>query len=172
MIAPKDKERFEKILASASAFAELNPEEIQSILEACELKVLAPREALWAVGGRGEAAFILIEGKVEQTERHPPDGHRVNQYNRPGTLLGLSYLVKGWRHQSAASAMERTTLLRLTRDRFEAMFEAGDPGAFALVDEIAEDLVQEMRDANRRLHEVFGNPAETLRTLRRRVRQM
>jgi CRP/FNR family transcriptional regulator, cyclic AMP receptor protein len=95
----------------------------------------------------------------------------VDQIGSPGEIVGLSYVVKEWRHQSAASAVERTELLRLKRESFQKLFDAEDMAAYRLVDRLAEEVVQEMRDANRRLHEVFGNPAETLRNLRRRVRQ-
>lgn len=164
-------ERYEQLLASTPSFEAFEAGELQALLSICEPKILAPREALWAVGSRGDAAYILVEGRIEQVRRLPPDEKRVDQIDEPGTMVGLSYLVKAWEHQSAATAVERTELLKLDRLEFEKMFEAQETAAFRLVDRLAEDLVQDMRDANRRLQEVFGSPAETLRTLRRRVRQ-
>lgn len=166
----KDVERYSEILSKSSTFSSFEEDELQELIQHCERKILAPRESLWAVGAKGDAAFILIEGRVEQTKRLPPDGQRVEHFSQPGTILGLSYLVQGWNHQSAASVAERSEFLRLSKSRFQEMFDAQESASFHLVDHIAENLVAEMRDANRRLHEVFGNPAETLRTLRRRVR--
>ena len=159
------------VLKETELFAAFTEEELLRLVQACEKKTLAPREPLWAVGSQGGAAFILIQGRVEQVQRLHPDGVRTYQFERPGELLAVSYLVKGWEHQSAASALERTELLRLDRQAFQALFDAEEMAAYRLVDRIAEEVVQEMRDANGRLHEVFGNPAETLRNLRRRVRQ-
>lgn len=170
MMTSKDREKYAEVLKGVAPFAEFSSEELSTLIEAGEPKVLAPREPLWAVGSREDSMYILLEGRIEQIQRHPPDRQQVRQYSRPGCMLGLSYLVKGWRHQSSAVAQERTTLLRLHRSEFEKMFARGELVAFRLTDEIAENLVQEMRDANRRIQEVFGNPAETLRTLRRRVR--
>lgn len=151
-------------------FDALNDEEFDQLVDACDLRTLAPREVLWAVGRQGDACYILLSGRLEQTLTRLPVGRKVEQFDQPGELLALSYLVKPWRHQSSAMAVERSVVLKLDRERFEAMFEAGEPVAFRLVDALAENLVQEMRDANERLHEVFGNPAETLRLLRRRTR--
>lgn len=163
--------RYIATLETTEFFSTFEAEELRRLVEACERKTLAPREPLWAMGAEGSAAYILIQGRLEQVQRLHPDGARSNQIDRPGTLLAVSYLVKGWKHQSAASALERTELLRLDREAFEALFNAQDMAAYRLVDRLADEVVQEMRDANRRLHEVFGNPAETLRNLRRRVRQ-
>jgi CRP/FNR family transcriptional regulator, cyclic AMP receptor protein len=60
--------------------------------------------------------------------------------------------------------------LRVARESFEALFEARESVAFYLIDAIGDYLIADMRQANRRLQEVFGHPAETLRSLRRRVR--
>ena len=158
------------LLADTPFFEQFEREELTSLLECCDSKVLASREALWAVGTPGESAYILLEGRLEKTTRLPPDYRRVDQIDDTGAVLGLSYLVKEWEHQSATTALERTELLQLKRSTFRQMFDDGDIAAYRLVDKIAEKLVMEMRDANDRLHEVFGNPAETLRMLRRRVR--
>lgn len=151
-------------------FEALTADDLATLVGACDRKILAPREALWAVGSVGDEAYILLDGQVELTWRLPPDGHRVDQMGDPGQMLGLSFLVKPWKHESAAMAVRRTEVLVMTRSSFEQLLEASEEAAYFLIDEIAEQLVAEMRDANRRLHEVFGNPAETLRTLRRRVR--
>lgn len=167
----QDISRYQELLGEADFFKDFEKEELRTLIEACDRKTLAPREALWAVGTKGDAAYILVEGRLEQVRRLPPDGTRIDQHDEPGTVIGLSYVVKGWKHQSSATALERTEFLKLERAKFQKMFDTGEMAAYRLVDQLAEDLVQEMRDANRRLHEVFGNPAETLRTLRRRVRQ-
>ncbi len=167
----RDVERYQEILKETPFFSTYEEEELSRLIGVCERKVLAPREPLWALGSPGDSAYVLIGGRLEQTHRFQPDGTRVDQIGRPGEIVGLSYVVKEWRHQSAASAVERTELLRLKRESFQKLFEGGDMAAYRLVDRLAEEVVREMRDANRRLHEVFGNPAETLRNLRRRVRQ-
>ncbi len=165
-----DVEHYRQILAATDFFEDFESSDLDILIKACQRKTLAPREALWAVGSPGDAAYFLIEGRLETSRRLPPDGQRTLQLSQPGELLGLSHLVKEWEHGSTATALERTELLELSRASFKELFDAQEVAAYRLVDHLAEALVREMRDANRRLHEVFGNPAETLRTLRRRVR--
>lgn len=170
MTDSNDVQRYCNTLASTSFFDSFEPDELETLVQACEPKVLATREALWAVGTPGDSAYILVEGRLEKASRLPPDVRQIDQIAEPGSVVGLSYLVKGWEHESAMSALERTEVLRLKRSAFREMFDDEHVAAFRLVDRLAERLVTEMRDANERLHDVFGNPAETLRMLRRRVR--
>lgn len=157
-------------LSAHAFFGQMSTADVGELVAASELITLLPGQALWAPGEVKDAAFVLVSGRVELTFRIQPDGQRQAQYTVPGTLLTLSSLVHSWPHASAGVALERSRLLKLTRTNFMALFEAQRPCAFYLVDAIADDLVEEVRDANRRLHEVFGHPAETLRMLRRRSR--
>lgn len=170
MVTPRDYDRIEKILSQAPFFNEFPPEELELLIQSCQLRRFAPREAIWAVGVPGEGLLILLQGRVERTRRATPAGQQVDQFGQPGALLGLSYLAGDWKRQSTATALEHTELLILKRERFQALLDNKEPAAFRLADKLAEELVQDMREANRRLQEVFGNPAETLRTLRRRAR--
>ncbi len=165
-----DAKTHAEMLAGRGIFADWERSEIEDLVEVCEALTLMPGQALWSPGDPKDAAFILLSGRVEISYRVQPDGQRKDQFTEPATLLTLSSLVHAWEHGSAGSPLERSEVLRLSHDKFRELFEARHPAAFHLVDAIAEDLVQEMRDANRRLHEVFGHPAETLRMLRRRQR--
>jgi CRP-like cAMP-binding protein len=159
-------------LADRGILADLERSEIEDIVETCEALTVMPGQALWSPGDAKDAAYILLSGRVEVSYRVQPDGQRKDQYTEPGALLTLSSLVHTWQHGSAGTPLERSELLRLDCDTFRELFEAGHPATYHLVDAIADDLVQEMRDANRRLHDVFGYPAETLRMLRRRSRDV
>lgn len=170
MVANEKLEQYCQKLASTPFFEDFDDGELESLVAACRSRRLASREALWAVGTPGDSAYFLIDGRLEQTRRLPPDDKRVDQIDETGAMVGLSYLVKQWEHESAVTALERTELLQLDRESFREMFDDGRIAAYRLVDQMAEQLVREMRDANERLHQVFGNPAETLRMLRRRVR--
>ena len=164
-------EEYAALIRQHELFASWDDEAIEALLTRCQPRVYNVGEALWTAGHVGQEAFILLSGRVERTRTVRPDGQRVEQYSQPGQLFSLSSLVQPWEHTSSATPLERTEVLCLEREAFRALFDDEHPAAFHIVDAIAENLVREMRDSNRRLHKVFGQPAETLRTLRRRMRE-
>lgn len=157
-----------ELLRQGDFFARLDTQAIEDCLRASELITALAGQPIWSPEEPKDAAFILVSGRLKLSFRVQPDGQREAQYTQSGTLLSLSSLVHPWPHASACVALERSRVLKLGARDFQRLFEAERPIAFALIDAIADDLVEEMQDANRRLHEVFGHPAETLRMLRRR----
>lgn len=165
-----DTDRYVDTLADRPFFDALEREKLRELVEVCRPRTLITGQAMWSAGEAGGTAYIMISGRVELSWRVQPDGQRQEQVTRPGQLIGLPHLIHEWTHESAAYPLDRTELLRLERSDFQALFDEQHPAAYRLVDAVAEELVEEVRDANRRMHEVFGHPAETLRMLRRRAR--
>ena len=165
-----DDEAYADILRRDAHLDRLEDQQLQELVDRCTHRRMVTGEALWANGDAGESAYVLLSGRVELSWRVHPDGKQKKQITQPATLLGLPHLIHAWEHESAAYPLERTEVLQLERSDFDQLFGAQHPAAYRLVDAVAEELVEEVRDANRRLHEVFGHPAETLRMLRRRGR--
>lgn len=151
-------------------FDDLEEEELEELVEAAESRTLLTGDALWSRGDEGDGAFVLISGRIELTYQVQPDGKRQVQYDDPGVILGAAHLIHDWEHESSAFPRERSEVLKIEREAFQRLFDERHPAAYRVVDALAEQLVEEVRDANQRLQEVFGRPAETLRMLRRRAR--
>jgi CRP-like cAMP-binding protein len=158
-----------EMLSDVEAFSHLAPEAIEVLVEATERRRLMMGESLWTKDEPGSSAFVLVSGRIEISRRVQPGGQRNRQISDVGALLSLPYLIEGWTHESSAYPVERSELLELTGDTFRTMFEDEQPVAYALVDAIADEQVDKMRDVNDRLQRVFGQPAETLRMLKRRA---
>ena len=157
-------------LAEHAPFDRWRPSELDQLVRRCRPRVAHHGESLWATGEPGQRAFILIQGRVERSQHVRPDGHRFWHVEQPGSLLSLTSLVEPWPHTSSGTPLESSLVLELDREVFLKMFHEEHPVAYLLLDAVAEQVVQEMRDANRRVQQVFGQPAETLRMLRRRLR--
>ncbi len=164
-----ESDAYEKRLRGSSHLGRLDEEALAEFVDRCEARKLIAGDALWKAGTRGESAYVVVSGHVELAWSVQPGGQHKDQITEPGTMVGLPHLIHPWEHESSAYPLETTEVLRLDRAQFQEMFEARHPAAYRLVDAVAEELVEEVRDANRRLQEVFGHPAETLRTLRRRA---
>lgn len=163
---------YQTILQANTHFSGLAEHELATLLDASEHLTFLAGEPLWTTDQPLNAAFILLSGRVEQTRHVQPDGLRTQHYEKPGTWLALSSLVQSLPRQGTARALEKVCVLRISRQKFEQLFAEDHPAAYTLTDAIAECLVQDMHDTNRRLHDVFGHPAETLRTLRRRIHKI
>ena len=157
-------------LAGRAALAGFTPDELRRVVESATPRVVHSGEPLWSAGEPRESVFILVSGRIERVIKSF-SGRRVDHYAEPGALLSLVSLAGDWPYQSSAYALDRSEVLCLSRDAFLALFEAREPAAYHIVDALGEYLVADMHDANERLQQVFGHPAETLRGLRRRVRE-
>lgn len=163
-------DKYFEILDGRSGMSRFDEDELRLLLAACEEQSLRAKQPLWVSEDIRKAAYILASGRLERTTK-THSGRIHEQYSEPGTMLSLSALVKPWPYHSTLYAEERSTVLALTRARFVEMFDARESVAYKLVDAIGEYLVADMRNANERLQEVFGQPAETLMMLRRRIRE-
>ncbi len=152
-------------------FSSWSREAVKRLVEGCAVRVFNLGEVLWSVDSPGESAFILLSGRIERVRLARPDEPKKEQFSEPGSLLALAFLLQSWPHTSTATPLERTVVLEIPRQHFELLFAQQDPVAFFLADAISERVVTQMRDVNTRLHRVFGQPAETLMMLRRRLRE-
>ena len=152
-------------------FAPWSESALRRLIEGCTLRTLSAGEVLWSVGEPGESAYILISGRVERVREARPSEPKREQFSEPGALLSLVSLLQGWPHTSAATAQETTLALELPRAHFDRLFAERHPAAFALADAVSHRVMHQMREVNDRLHSVFGQPAETLTMLRRRLRE-
>jgi len=159
-----------ELLEGQGALVDFSVEELTRLVDVCDYRVMAAGEALWTIDQRRESMFFLVDGVVERRVQTALN-HEVDQYGLPGTPLSLSALISKRKYHSGAYTLIRSEVLELSRETFETLLAAHDPVAYRMVDLIAIYLVNDMREANARLQEVFGRPAETLRTLRRRMRE-
>ena len=98
-----------ELLLGKGAMARFERDELQALVEACELRALPVSGPLWVSEELRTHAFILVSGSIERhTKTH--EGRIVTQHSAPGTLLSLSALVKPWEYHSSAHALEACLL--------------------------------------------------------------
>lgn len=158
------------VLSIAEEFSNFTRDELQALVEVSSTRIILDGQSLWGLGESRHACFVLLSGSIER--RYPGTSCViVETFDVPGDVLSWSALVGSAGYYSAAYAKERAEVLVLTRETFQDLFAADAPVAYALIDLISTYLANDMRAANTRLKDVFGRPAETLRMLRRRIRE-
>lgn len=161
-------DKYVEKLQQHGALFDYSDGELEVLLDCCEPRDYSVSSAVWSPGAKRTHAYILVSGTLEKTlavrER------KSELIKTPGVILSISSLVHDWPYHSSLVARTNVEVLLLSRARFQAIFDEGEPAAYRIVDQIAEYLVYDVRQANERLQEVFGRPEETLRMLRRRSR--
>lgn len=158
------------VLSIAEEFSNFTQDELRALIDASETRIILDGQSLWGPGESRHACFVLLSGVIER--RYPGTSRVIMEsFEIPGDVLSWSALVGSEGYYSAAYAKERAEVLVLTREKFQALFAADAPVAYALIDLISTYLANDMHAANTRLKDVFGRPAETLRMLRRRIRE-
>lgn len=156
-------------LEGQGALIDFSRAELERLVDVCEHRVLTAGETLWGIDEERTACFVLVDGVVERRGQHAGETE-VFQYGVPGTFLSISGLVDDTTYHSGAYTLIRSEVLVLRRAVFERLLAAGDPLAFRVIDVLTVYVVDDARRSNERVQEVLGRPAETLRVLRRRIR--
>ncbi|HEX2500298.1 MAG TPA: SLC13 family permease [Methylomirabilota bacterium] len=109
-------------LRTVSLFAELPREVLARLVsEFDEVEVPAGR-AVFSQGDPGDALYVVVSGAVEVRGERGGPGERVAVLG-PGDCLGEMALVTGDPRSATVVALSPTRLLRLGKDRFQALSE-------------------------------------------------
>jgi len=102
----------------------LDEEDLPQIAEYFTCATVQVGEPLWREGDPGEFEAFIIEGKVEVSKETEFPGHQVvvGVYS-PGAVIGELCMVEQQPRGVTAVALEETSLLLLSRERFELLLE-------------------------------------------------
>ena len=152
-----DREESLNRLARHAHFAGFEKSELEELFEACRLHDCAEGHAFIKEGGRGDSALFLLEGRAEVTKIGSSGGsHRLDEVG-PGCFLGEIGLLTPHPRSATVTALEPTAWLELSRDRFQALLQAGSSAARKLLEHVAVTLAERARLMNERFVELLGH---------------
>lgn len=116
---------------------------LASKLEVVELQEVTP---LFAEGETGNGAYFIVDGEVSVGR----NGKTLA--NLPsGTMFGVVACIDSGARSASCVTTGPATLLRMRDQDFDQLFAAGHRFAFQMVDLVARQLVQHLREANQML---------------------
>ena len=124
-------------LERVTTFAQLGFSALQIIAIGSEAKHLESGDVLFAAGDTADGGYVIQEGKLKLALPHaaPSDpGVTVG----PGPLLGELALVTETKRPVTATAIEPSTVMRITRSLFRKVLEGFPEAAVLMRDRIAE----------------------------------
>lgn len=113
-------------------------------------------EALWKEGDEGEFEAFIVSGKVEVTKGTEFPGRQVvvGVYS-PGAIVGELCIMEGRPRAVTAVALEDTSLLLLSREKFENLLTSNPPLAVKLLRGMLLAVSIRLRKSFERLAAVF-----------------
>jgi CRP-like cAMP-binding protein len=120
-----------------------------------KMSVVETREVqpIFAEGEDGDSAYFVVQGEVTAGR-----AGRTLANLGPGSMFGIVAAVDGGQRSANCLTTGPAKLLRLSRQDFNILFEAGNRFAFQLVDRVCRQLVEHLRTANMMLPTVRAPP--------------
>ena len=121
----------QQVLSGTALFGALDPDALASVMGELEPKSLEGGQVLFRQGDPGDALYVVLSGRlrVERTDR---GRERVVREVGRGESVGELALLTGAPRTASARAVRDAELLRLSRERFEALVRAHPLVAMAL----------------------------------------
>ncbi len=145
----------------------LDERDLSVLLEIGAIRRYAARSVLAAEGEPADAIYMLMEGDVRLSRSQRHGIPTVMQDLHPGDVVGVIGLLDTGPYMNSAEAVSEVTALVLERERFYGLGAQGEVAIYRLVRALAPLVVQTMRSALRKSDELFEDPEEGIRMMKR-----
>jgi CRP-like cAMP-binding protein len=144
-------------LSRVPLFNGLTMPQLHAIAQICERIVVDRGRALIAEGHQGDAAYLIVKGRVERL-----DGPgRPTETLAPGTLVGEMAMLIETEHAATVVTAEVVRALRISRPALRWVMERDPSIAAHFVGKVTERL-QHMAADLREIDAGFGQPSPAL----------
>src|SRR5262245_42254992 len=149
-------EPYRKTLVESVVFAQLNPAEIDIIMDACRVIDAKPGQALLTEGRKGEGLYVILEGKVEfflpeqSASGRRPSRVRLNVLG-PGRCFGEYGLIDDEPSSASAQAVTASRLCFLPTEDFRRIVNANDRMGRIIYADLLRFLVNRLRAKDKEL---------------------
>jgi CRP-like cAMP-binding protein len=106
-------------------------------------------EALFNKGDAGDCGYLVQEGSFQLSTHSAHEAREGNDIAGPGTLLGEFALIAKTVHSLTATAIEPSTVIRISRALFIKMLEGHPDAARRLRDQLAARVDESVKDMQR-----------------------
>jgi CRP/FNR family transcriptional regulator, cyclic AMP receptor protein len=146
-----ERPAFRAELKRQALFAGFSDEDLDEILAGGLVRRLKPKHVLFLEGDNGDAAFIVIEGRVKVSVNSLDGREIILSVSGPGDLFGEIAMLDGGPRTAAAMTLEEVRLLQLERDAVMPVLER-NPGAMLRILRL---LCARLRTTNQMMEEIL-----------------
>jgi len=135
-------------LARLPFFRGFTPQRRAELVAFCRTLLVPPRRVVLRDGAEPEAAFVTLNGAVEELLGSGRRRIRVRLAG-PGRAVGYVGILDGGPSPVTVATRDRALLLAVPRATFTELFDGATPLSHAFVEAIERDLVAALRQAER-----------------------
>jgi CRP-like cAMP-binding protein len=139
-------------LGTIGFFADLKPAHLEVLAKNLRPLHMSAGEVLIAEDAPTRAPlFVIGKGRLEVTRKDPDGKPRSIVTLEPPTVVGELEFLADVPSSASVQAIEELSGVLLPRERFQALFEAGEPAAYALALLIGKLVSKRLADTNKLL---------------------
>jgi CRP/FNR family transcriptional regulator, polysaccharide utilization system transcription regulator len=102
-----------------TAFCSLSPIELDNLSDSKVYKVFKRGEVIFAAGAYPHEIYGVYDGKIKIHKRGDEGKEQIVRFASKGDLLGYRSLLTGEPYSAYATALEKTILCSISKERFE-----------------------------------------------------
>lgn len=155
-------------------FEGLDSNEVREITRACDRRTYQAGNVLFEQGDEAKSLFLIENGELEVRAVGEQVGEEVVlAILGSGTVVGEMAILEGTNPRSATvEVLSETQAFVLSRDNFNKLRDARRPVAYKLILNLAHILGDRRRQTDKRVAEVFDDPATHIDSFESQVHEM
>ena len=146
---------FVELFAKSALFKDLEPSELEQIVQVCNVEELKHGEYVFREGDEGERLYLIAEGAVRISRQIAGMGEEALVVLKEGAYFGEMSLFDGHPRSADAIVDSRCLLLSITRDDFMAIIEADKEVAYKVQSAMIGILSERLRMSNEQLRSIM-----------------
>ncbi len=146
-----DDTKIKKFLSRIELFKDIPESEIEKIIEIIEERKYSSGDFLFSENTQRKNLFLVLDGNIELFKKSPMGEEKRLSLFSNYDFLGEGALLDDSPHSTSARAINDSTLLLISRDKFRKLFNDNASIGFKILANIAKVISRRMRSANTRV---------------------
>jgi len=146
-----EKSTINSFLGKVELFADLDPQQLDLLATNIEERRVNADDILFEENSPRKSLYLIYEGEVELFKRSPLGEEKRLSFFGQSDFLGEGALMDDYPHSTSARALTETTLLTISRKRFEQIGAEDPTLCVHLQSRIARVISRRMRAASTRV---------------------
>lgn len=144
-----------QLLAESAIFRDLYDNELDKVLEICQVQSYKWDEYVFREGDDGDRLYIIAKGAVRISRNMPGSGEEAITVLKKGACFGEMAVLDPSVRSTDAIVDSKCELITITRADFERLLESDLRLAYKVLRSVVRLMSKRLRDTNDNLRSIF-----------------